>query len=797
MKKPMTPLKKILHRTVSLFSLLLLLPVSLMMAQGIEDESDQNVVNLSEFVINTNADYGYLATEALTATRIGTKLVETPLNINVITENFINDLGMDIVGEALRYTSSANFDENNDDSGSTSIRGFGVQYVFRNGYEHLHSISLANVERVEVVKGPATMFFGQTRPGGIVNYITKTPNFRKGGYFQYRFGSNNYNKFDLDYQTVLGSEKTLGFRLVTSHRDSEDWRDFEYARISTIAPSVRWRPNEKLDVTFEYEYVKEDSNRSNPTVLNTQHLADYQNPPADVVAYFKDKNGFGTDEETIDYLRGRWSVRDSRNWQADILEATGEQTFRWNSGDASFLYPSGKAYNSGGPGQFDNAIDRNFNINLNLTVTDWFKLRYGFSYQNVDTNEYQAFGIVQGDGTIPYRQNNRLLHRDFDVHQLDGLFKFKLGPINNKLLVGFQRSAAADQSDSRGYDYSNVEPVYARDGTLLEGRDVYDKWDPSIHQPLNIQDVMTGVINIGVRNTSVVESVYVSHQGSLLEGKLHTLSGLRNEKNVGGQSKTVPSVGFTYEFIPGFHVFASYSENFNPNGPNYEGSVDPSEIRDLPAEQGVGTDIGIKTDWNNNKLSGTITYFTLDRENIRRRDFEAEEEDGRPGVRVFSVSGLERSEGLEMDLVWTPNENFQLLVGYSYIWDAKIVSDPQLNEGFERDTQIGRRLNVPEHKFSAYGKYTFSEGTLKGLSIGTGVRYNGETFGNTATVARNFYNPSFTQVDGSISYETVLFEHTTVLSLTVENLFDKQSLQGVNNSWNDPRNIWFSTRFKF
>ncbi len=793
-----TPLKKMPFVSKYLFiPLLLILPVSLASAQEDEEDDAEDIAILSEYVVDASADSGYRATESLTATKIGTKLTNIPLNVNVITENFIDDLGMDIVGEALRYTSSAIFDENNSASGSTAIRGFGVQYIYRNGYQHRHSQSLSNVARVEVIKGPATMFFGQTRPGGIVNYITKTPNLRKGGYINYKFGSNNYNKIDLDYQTVVGNGESLGFRLVTSYRDSEDWRDFEFAKITTIAPSIRWRPMEKLNITLEYEYVKEESNRSNPAILHTQHLADYQNPPSAVVAFFKADQGFATDEETVDYLRGRWRVRDSRNWQADILKSTGVQHFRFNSGDASFLSPSGKAFNSGGPGQYADAIDRNFNINMTFSATEWFELRYGFSYQNVDTDEYQAFGFVAGDGTIPFRERNRLLRRNYDVHQIDGLFKFKLGPMKNKLLTGYQRSASADQSDSRGYDYSNVVPVFARDGTLLEGRQVYDRYDPGFHQAPNIRDVTTGIVNIGNRNTSVVESVYVSHQGELLNGKLHTLSGLRNENNLEGQSKTVPSAGFTYEFIPGFFAFASYSENFLPNGSNLTGPVDPSEVFNLAAEQGIGTDVGIKIDWNNSKLTGTFTYFTLDRENIRRRDFEAEEEDGRSGVRVFTISGLHRSEGIELDLIWTPNNNFQLLMGYSYIWEAKIVTDPQAREGFERDTQIGRRLNVPEHKFTAYGKYSFSEGFMKGLSIGTGVRYFGSTFGSTSSVVRDFFNPAFTQVDGSVSYETDILGYTAVLTITAENLFDQQSLQGNNNSWGDPRNLWFSTKIKF
>src|SRR3954468_16252915 len=136
--------------------------------------ASDDVVKLSEFQVTTSADKGYRAGNSVSATRIDTPIKDLPFAISAFTQQFITDIGardlFDVVQYAPGVTSAGR--EFNAGNAVYTIRGFD-QAPQHNGFVGEAYVDTATVERVEVVKGPSSVLYGQVAPGGTVNYITK------------------------------------------------------------------------------------------------------------------------------------------------------------------------------------------------------------------------------------------------------------------------------------------------------------------------------------------------------------------------------------------------------------------------------------------------------------------------------------------------------------------------------------------------------------------------------------------------------------------------------------------------
>ena len=168
-------------------------------------------------------------------------------------------------------------------SASFNIRGFVPNVFLRNGFRRPNNLIMDGAERVEIVKGPASVFFGQAAPGGLINVITRRPLSRYAASIDYTYGDYNYNKVRLDVSTPLGGK--AGLRVYAGHEDSDDWRDYVYTRSTVIASTLVWRVNDRLQLNFDHEYVDKRYNTPPYTAIgNRQFMADYASPPAAAVA---------------------------------------------------------------------------------------------------------------------------------------------------------------------------------------------------------------------------------------------------------------------------------------------------------------------------------------------------------------------------------------------------------------------------------------------------------------------------------------------------------------------------------
>ncbi|MEH2381419.1 MAG: TonB-dependent siderophore receptor [Nostoc sp.] len=120
------------------------------------------------------------------------------------------------------------------------------------------STDFANVERVEVLKGPASVLFGETEPGGIVNIVTKKP--LSDPYYNVDLSVGSFSSYSsaLDLSGPLNVDKTLLYRLNIAYDNAGSFRDFISSQSLFVAPVIAWKVSENTDLKFFFEYTDRD-----------------------------------------------------------------------------------------------------------------------------------------------------------------------------------------------------------------------------------------------------------------------------------------------------------------------------------------------------------------------------------------------------------------------------------------------------------------------------------------------------------------------------------------------------------
>ncbi|MDB5604503.1 MAG: TonB-dependent siderophore receptor [Bradyrhizobium sp.] len=200
---------------------------------------------------------GYVATRSASGTKTDTPLIETPAAISVITQGQIQAQAAQNIPQAVRYTSGTR--------GETSGADTRFDYVYVRGFQadlyldgmRLFTGSFAtpiiepyNLERVEVLHGPASVLYGQASPGGLVDMVSKRPTDEP--YHEMFLSTGSYGRIQggVDLSGPIDQNKEWLYRFTASGFDVGSQVDFaRYQRVS-IAPSLTWRPDTDTTVTF-------------------------------------------------------------------------------------------------------------------------------------------------------------------------------------------------------------------------------------------------------------------------------------------------------------------------------------------------------------------------------------------------------------------------------------------------------------------------------------------------------------------------------------------------------------------
>ncbi|HIF4662815.1 TPA: TonB-dependent siderophore receptor [Citrobacter koseri] len=209
---------------------------------------------------------GMVATKTLSATKTSAELVKTPQSVSVVTRDQMDALDATSVSQALRYTAGA-FTEYRGSSNRNDevfVRGFSYVPKFLDGLSFGATASSQTgtvdpwlLERVELVRGPASVLFGQVNPGGLISMTSKRPTSEPIHKIQFSTGNRDLAEGAFDFGGPLSDDGRVLYRLNgiarTQHNQVEDYKDSRVA----IAPAITWYPNDQTRFTLLTSYQKD------------------------------------------------------------------------------------------------------------------------------------------------------------------------------------------------------------------------------------------------------------------------------------------------------------------------------------------------------------------------------------------------------------------------------------------------------------------------------------------------------------------------------------------------------------
>lgn len=248
--------------------------------------------------------------EAPAATKTDTPAIEVPQPVTTIASDTYLAQGAVSVADTVRYAAGVLADSYGRDTRVDTFTIRGVNALqFRDGMRDIYSyyVSIAsdpyNFSRVEVVRGPAAVLFGQGSIGGLVNLVSKTPVFTNTGDVQLTYGSFDRKEVMVDLN--LAASDTLAGRIVARVRDSGTFVDHVPDDRIMIAPSVTWRPDARTDVTLLGLY-QQDKTGSTLNFLP-------------IVGTVRDNRGRPPLHPYLFVGKPGWDRYDGRMWQGSAL----------------------------------------------------------------------------------------------------------------------------------------------------------------------------------------------------------------------------------------------------------------------------------------------------------------------------------------------------------------------------------------------------------------------------------------------------------------------------------------------
>ena len=244
---------------------------------GARSGADASQVNLEPSLVSGKQSesawgpvHGYVAKRSATGTKTDTSILETPQTINVVTQDEIKARGALSVNEALRYTPGIQVD-----GFSTRIKSFdeATSRGFSPSPQYLDGLHLPYgggstggalqidpylLERVEVLKGPASVLYGQNQPGGIVNMVSKRPTVDP--LHQVVLGTGSYDRRygAFDFGGAIDDQGTFLYRLTGLANDSNGEIDYTNQKRMLIAPSLTWNISDQTKLTFFAQFQKDN-----------------------------------------------------------------------------------------------------------------------------------------------------------------------------------------------------------------------------------------------------------------------------------------------------------------------------------------------------------------------------------------------------------------------------------------------------------------------------------------------------------------------------------------------------------
>jgi iron complex outermembrane recepter protein len=666
---------------------------------------------------------GYVVTNSAAATKTDTPIKETPAAIIVIPRQVIQDQQITQLTDALENVSGVRSNNNEIEGYNFKIRGFQSLVIFRNGLAlgdtGSATFDTANIERIEVLKGPASILYGRIEPGGLINFVTKQPLDRERFVLQQQFGSYDHYRTEWDLNAPVKEMPGLAYRVTGSYQNNRSFRPFQGGERLLVAPVVSYKPSAWTEFT-----------------LDTQFLGLKAQSDAGIPA----SGPFGPLPAAIPLSRSFQEPNDPRDPAANYNI---NYSFRQNL-DENWKFTNKFLYS-------ESWISKNNIINAGVEAD-------GITYDRItNSQDHHARAIstnlnLEGKFTTLGAKHDFLFGLDY----LNSYYDYYLGlgstvyPINlYSPLYGTVPSAAywdaAIGSTAKFHNsvLTRQKGLYAQDHVT-----VFDRLHVLMGARYDVAGVVAG------QSASFGGDYSASKEASITD-RLRA-----RERNDTGWS---PRAGLVFDFTPELSGYASYSRSFGVNnGLSAAGET-------FPAQKALQWETGLKVQAFTG-LTATLAIFQITKSNILIQDFTS--------VGAQKIGGLQRSRGVELDVIGRLTDRLSLVANYAYI-DAKVIADnPRDPLNPFGSGLYGNHLdNVPHHSGKIFATYDFGENGL-GWRLGGGVTASTHAW---ADVWNTVLQPGWARLDAMASYTTLLEGHKITAQLNLHNMNNARYYEGADN----------------
>lgn len=726
-------------------------------------------VTLPAFSVSSERGNSYRATDSVSAARIRGALIDTPATVNVITSDFLKDIGAASLFDATQYVSGIGNGRLAGGSGildRQTIRGYENDGRtidnFNSGFQA--NLDPLLYERVEIVKGPNAILAPTGTPGGAVNVITKSPQFVQANTAQLEIGRFFANKLSVDSTGPVPGNSQLAYRVVAGYQDASSFVPGSIRQWS-VNPQFTYKISEHSQLTLKLNYVQ----------WGTYGAA--QNPSITLHASPAVANGATISNATIGqgFVYGdnngssaTWAARTDRV-ERGTLEYTTALTDRISMRLAGMRHYDHFWTDFTGlatPGQANQSNRYDPTTGIYTPELVWAKDATG-KYVATASPQYDPTSIPRTAGYQHSWINDTQLQNDYAGN-------FVLGPVSLQAVAGgsYQRTTTLDRQ-------------YTAVAGQLPNLNLYAPVDTPAHPTAYTLGSYT-------YTTNTKKQVYGFTRLGFFSDRLFVTGGIsrlwldvpvENRRTATSTllhgSTNTPLGGILFKINKSLSTYYSYSTN--ANGVLFNGQA--------LFQEGRQHEFGVKSEFFNQRLSISAAHFQIKQNNIVTPN---------PSFFIDPINNPQSfkadlsNHGNELDVVGGITKDFSVVASYTSM---------KLRDAF------GRRLrNIPDTTLNGMLKYDFHEGSLKNAGFFLSATHVGDQAGeNPATTATplgvitqvSFYVPARTIANAGASYKIGRYR----LNLNVDNLFDKHTIWEASGRFslapNPGINYRFSTTMTF
>ena len=671
-------------------------------------------------VTDTEVSDGYRAPNASTATKTDTPVMETPLNVQTVTQQVLVDQQAISLSQALQNVSGVSVMDGVANGGAfvssgMLVRGFTETTYYRDGFrmdasslgDAVSTRQLANVESVEVMKGPGAILYGLVEPGGIVNLVTKDPQGTPHYSVEQQVGSLREYRTSVDATGPLSEGNSLLYRLNASYDHNGapfgSIVDLVSSNSTFVAPTLKWNVNNASWVKLEAEISKVHSGLYSP--FDPLYNGSFMTLPRNA--------NFGQSSPSSqgrNFVALTWSHQFNKDWSI-------KQQIAYDKVVEAYVLTQ------------PISLQLPASPNQPLQVENFSTSSYG-SQDTVSTNidltgHFRTFGIAH------------TLLAGGDIYRLSGTSTLSV-PANPITTVGFPNP---------GHAFS-YPPCPC--STTAYG------W-PQITSGLYVQDQMqlpeSVFLLVGARYQHIGQSSTTGDSVADLQATGAPLSA----------HAITPRVGLLWRPVEWLSLYGNYTEGFGPNN----GMIWPGTL--VPPTSANSKEAGAKVEFFDHKLRMSADYFDLIKTNVGAPDPDPAHVCG--GSQCSILIGKVRSKGTELDVQGEILPGWNVVLTYSN-------DDIRVAEGSPGSFDpVGQPLElVPRYQASFWNTFDFRGAALNGLKIGGGLHYTGtRPLQDVSGSPPGTFPPlsSYTTVDLMAAYSFNQARSKITAQLNITNVFDR------------------------